>query len=290
MPDTGDAKKRVLLADDSKLMRVSAKKVLSEEFDVVFAADGDEAWGKLINDEGITVVFTDLTMPELDGFGLLERIRTSDDDRINGLPVIVLTAGENEATREKAYEQGATDFLTKPFDSVNLRARAHSHVNSQVQSNRLHQETVMDPQTGLYNRRYFIERLNKDRSAAARHDLDLTLLYLELANFRGLFLKNGKDIAYEVLGRVGEIIRDEVRTEDTPARVGVAEFALSLPLTSPEGGERLAERLKEAIASEPFELRTEAIPVMANTGLLQVPSDREISPENLIQEVAKKIA
>jgi len=290
MPDTGDAKKRVLLADDSKLMRVSAKKVLSEEFDVVFAADGDEAWGKLINDEGIRVVFTDLTMPELDGFGLLERIRTSDDDRINGLPVIVLTAGENEATREKAYEQGATDFLTKPFDSVNLRARAHSHVNSQVQSNRLHQETVMDPQTGLYNRRYFIERLNKDRSAAARHDLDLTLLYLELANFRGLFLKNGKDIAYEVLGRVGEIIRDEVRTEDTPARVGVAEFALSLPLTSPEGGERLAERLKEAIASEPFELRTEAIPVMANAGLLQVPSDREISPENLIQEVAKKIA
>ena len=242
MPETGDAKKRVLLADDSKLMRVSAKKVLSEEFDVVFAADGDEAWGKLINDEGITVVFTDLTMPELDGFGLLERIRTSDDDRINGLPVIVLTAGENEATREKAYEQGATDFLTKPFDSVNLRARAHSHVNSQVQSNRLHQETVMDPQTGLYNQRYFIERLNKDRSAAARHDLDLTLLYLELANFRGLFLKNGKDIAYEVLGRVGEIIRDEVRTEDTPARVGVAEFALSLPLTSPEGGERLAER------------------------------------------------
>jgi diguanylate cyclase (GGDEF)-like protein len=283
-----DDKLRLLLADDSKLMRVSANKVLAGEFDIVFANDGEQAWQQLIDDHTIQAVFSDLTMPNLDGFGLLERVRTAEDKRINALPVIVITAGDDEAVREKAFQQGATDFVTKPFDSVDLRARARSHVNAQVQKSRLEAGSAVDPQTGLYNRRYFLERVDKDRSAAGRHGLALSLLYLELTDFRNLFMKNGKDVANEVLGQVAEIIRHEIRSEDTAAHVSLAQFALSLPFTDPDGAQRIGERLCQRIGEAPFRLRTEAIPVTARFGLLQVAQGRDSQPEELLTEVARQ--
>lgn len=284
--DEREGSARLLLADDSKLMRVSAEKVLSGEFDVVFAADGEQAWEHVTTDDAIQAVFTDLSMPNLDGFGLLERIRTAEEERINSLPVVIITAGEDESIREQAYQGGATDFVGKPFDSVDLRARARSHVSARVQTSRLAETSMIDPQTGLYNRRYFLERLSKDRSAAARHDLDLTLLYLQFEDFRTLFLKNGKDVANEILRRVSEIIRHEIRSEDTAAHTGLAQFALSLPLTDSDGAHRLRDRLQARIGETQFSLRTDAIPVTATTGLLQVSPDRDTTPEQLLAEVA----
>lgn len=289
MSDDNAEKLRLLLADDSKLMRVSANKVLSNEFDIAFATDGEDAWQQIVDDNGtIRAVFTDLTMPNLDGFGLLDRVRTADDERINTLPVIVITAGDDEEVREKAYQQGATDFVTKPFDSVDLRARARSHVNAQLQKSRLEAGSSVDPQTGLCNRRYFLQRVGKDRSAAARHGLDLSLLYLELADFRNLFLKNGKEVANHVLAQIADIIRNEIRSEDTAAHVGLAQFALSLPFTDPDGAQRLGERLRERIGETPFRLRTTIVPVVPSFGLLQVPRERDSEPEELLAEVARK--
>lgn len=286
--DTESGRQRLLVADDSKLMRVSAKKVLSDEFELAFANDGEQAWQQLLEDTAIQAVFTDLTMPNLDGFELLERIRTAETGRINSIPVIVITSGEDEATRERAYQLGATDFVAKPFDSVDLRARARSHVTSRVQQSQLAEGAAIDSQTGLYNRRYFLERLGKDRSAASRHGLDLAILHVELADFRNLFLKNGKDVANDILARTSELIRHEVRSEDTVARTGLASFTLALPFTAPDGAQRLGERLTHRIASTRFPLRSDAVDVAPQFALMQVPSTRDASPETLLEEVQQQ--
>src|SRR3970040_943730 len=106
-------KTRVLLVDDSKVMRKAALKMLSDEFDVVTAEDGVDGWRQLESDTSIQVVFTDLSMPKLDGYGLLRKIRTAEDTGVNAMPVLIVTGAENDdAAREKALDHGGNEFLT----------------------------------------------------------------------------------------------------------------------------------------------------------------------------------
>ena len=93
---TDDVKPRLLMIDDSKLMRKSAVKMLGADFDVVVAVDGREGLKKINEDDAIQVVFTDLNMPNLDGYELLQAIRTRQDEGIRNLPVIVVTGAEND--------------------------------------------------------------------------------------------------------------------------------------------------------------------------------------------------
>ena len=86
-------KVRILLVDDSKVMRKSAAKMLSDEFDVLTAEDGLDGLRQLEADNTIQIVFSDLSMPKLDGYGLLKKIRSAPDPGISGMPVIVVTAG-----------------------------------------------------------------------------------------------------------------------------------------------------------------------------------------------------
>ena len=90
-----DKKARILIADDSKIVRVTASKILATQFDVVLAEDGEEAWEKICQDTSIQVVFTDLGMPRLDGYGLIQRIRQAEDEGIRNQPVIVITGAGN---------------------------------------------------------------------------------------------------------------------------------------------------------------------------------------------------
>src|SRR5664279_5075312 len=110
------AKPRILVVDDSKVIRNAGHKMLGAEFDVITAQDGDEAWEYLAIDPSIRVVFTDLTMPGMDGYALLRKIRTTTDTGIQSLPVIVVTGAEDsELARMRVLELGATDFIAKPF-------------------------------------------------------------------------------------------------------------------------------------------------------------------------------
>ena len=85
-------KPRILAVDDSRVMRVAMKKILGKDYDVIEAEHGEDAWTLLINDNTIQVLFTDLSMPYLDGYGLLKRMRTSDDPHLQEMPVMWVLA------------------------------------------------------------------------------------------------------------------------------------------------------------------------------------------------------
>src|SRR5210317_5038 len=123
-----EKKQRLLIVDDSRVIRVTARKILKDHFETVEAADGDEAWEILTGDETVSLVVSDLTMPNMDGFGLLEKIRGSHLPHVRDLPVIIITgANDSDSTMERATAAGATDFIGKPFDSVHLLARTQAH-------------------------------------------------------------------------------------------------------------------------------------------------------------------
>ncbi|HWP95145.1 MAG TPA: diguanylate cyclase [Gammaproteobacteria bacterium] len=247
-------KPRILIADDSKVIRVSAEKILGEDFDVMLAEDGQEAWEKIQADDSILVVFTDLGMPALDGYALLERVRTSGDERIRHMPVIVVTGNEGDEARDKALQRGATDFISKPFNKVDLIARARSHVEAsrrarelKQQTQELEQYTTIDPLTRLGNRQFFLERLKQDRAFTLRHGQALSLLRIDIDDPQAFAGKAGKDAVLPRIKELGAIIRTCIRIEDGAARIGPSQFGVVLPTCDAEGARRLAARILKTL-------------------------------------------
>lgn len=124
----------ILVVDDSRVMRVALKKMLRAGFEVIEACDGEDGWSKLEQNPAITAVFSDLSMPVLDGFGFLDRVRSSQSEWIQSIPFIVITGNEDDdGVREKALECGANDFITKPFRSSEIMDRANRYVSQAQQ-------------------------------------------------------------------------------------------------------------------------------------------------------------
>lgn len=267
-PSESSGEARILLIDDSKVMRKSALKMLGADFDVVVAEDGEQGWQMICDDNRIQVVFTDLNMPKMNGYQLLERVRTAADAGIRNLPVIVVTGAENDdEAKEKALEQGATDFITKPFNSTDLKARAHAHASYQRTTKVLQETASVDPLTGLANERSFIEQFEKDLSFVVRHGKSIAIMLVEVDGFRELFLKIGRKGADSLIQQIARVLLKSVRKEDCVARTGLATFAVSLPTATAEGAERLAQRIRQAISGFKATLRGETLNITVSIGL-----------------------
>jgi diguanylate cyclase (GGDEF)-like protein len=273
---------RILVVDDSRVIRNAASKMLGHEFDVVTAEDGADAWSQLEQDPSIQVVFTDLQMPGLNGFELLRNIRTAADTGIQNLPVIIVTGvDEDEVARVRALELGATDFITKPFTTIDLVARARSHASYQRITKELRAQTTLDSLTGLANKAGFLQRLQQDIAYARRHHHDLTLVCIEIDEFRNVFLKHGKDTAEKLLTHVAQQLRTTIRKEDTAGRIGLGGFALSLPAGDQHGVEGMVSRLRAEVAQQWTDASGQALAltlraVVFSPDLAEGPSAQEV--------------
>src|SRR6267378_441923 len=129
-------KQRVLLVDDSKIVRTTLARLIRKSFDVREEANGETGWQAIATDPSIVVVFSDIQMPVLDGFALLERIRQSEEPRIRSMPVIVISGDEDDATKKRARAAGANDFITKTTTArKSFRASTTSCIWSRRSSN-----------------------------------------------------------------------------------------------------------------------------------------------------------
>src|SRR5437879_7348548 len=176
-------KQRVLLVDDSRIVRTTISRLIRKSFDVREEANGEAGWQAITSDPSIAVVFSDIQMPVLDGFALLERIRQSEDPRIRGMPVIVISGDEDDATKKRARAAGANDFITKTTDGTELlsridnllhlvEARQQLVVNKQA----LDQTVTRDPVTGTFTPHYLVTEGGKHYSHARRHGGPLAVL------------------------------------------------------------------------------------------------------------------
>lgn len=244
---------RILVVDDSRLMRVAARRILAKHYDVVEADSGQAAWDILLMDPSVRVTVSDLSMPELDGLGLLERLRKGDQKRLRDMPVIVVTGAEDDdiRTKEAVFAAGASDFIHKPFDPVDLLARvqaqtrlAHTADALREQQDTLREQSAVDPLTGLATAKRFHALGQQQLAYAIRHRTELAVVRMQV---------DGLDQAPEpvresVLKRAARLLESRLRREDTAAYLGDCEFALLLPAANPVGARRLAERLCTDVA------------------------------------------
>jgi two-component system cell cycle response regulator len=282
-------KVRVLVADDSRVIRKAISRILSGEFDLIEAEDGETAWQQLQRDASIQVLVSDIEMPKLDGYSLICRVRAADLERIRNVPIIVITGADDELTRERAFACGATDFIIKPIDGVQLLARTRAHARLDQTTRKLEEtesaleeQTAIDPLTELHSRRYFLQRGMQDLAYARRHNSELSVIRIDIDNFRSIYQKHGDQVSDQMLIWLAKILLATSRTEDTVARIGGGEFAILAPATGRMDAAVLCERMRTAVAASPFTHDGVSVALTISLGLATLGRDPGDSIEELL--------
>ena len=191
MSDPDEVKSKILIVDDSATIRATLSRAVKGEFTSVIATNGEQAWRLLLEDPSIKLVVTDLAMPELDGYGLIKRIRSSDLARIVSMPLIVVTSAEDTKARERAFVEGANDFIAKTSDHVEFLARVRAHeklaktIHELEESRRfLKEQANTDPLTKLANRRNFFQVASRDMAQMQRQSEYFSLIMIDIDHFK----------------------------------------------------------------------------------------------------------
>ena len=267
MSESSVEKPEILIVDDSKVIRLAAKKMLGTDYEIHLAEDGLIGWEMIQQNAAISVVFTDLSMPNLGGMELLEFIRNSDNEQIANLPVIILTGNEDtDSNKQEVFDAGATDFIGKPFDSIDLLSRAQSYARLSRKVVELEKKSGYDGLTGLYNENSLLQQGSKSFAFASRHKLFISAIYFEIPGFQYCFLTHGKNVAQHIIIAVGKRLQEVMREEDVAARVGVAKYALILPMTNKKKTKLVIERVCKSINKLVFDTGTERIRVSFSAG------------------------
>lgn len=278
-PDNqAEARPGILVVDDSRLIRVAAKKILSNDFTVAEAEDGEVAWAILQENASLRVVMSDLSMPNLDGLGLLDRIRNCEDPDLKDIPVIVATGAEDDdGSKEKALSAGANNFIAKPFDSTQLLATCKLLLKQQQTTQALKEtesanielqsQVSIDLITGVYNQKAFEQRGEAQLAYSIRHHAELALLGIQLDKYKIHFLRHGKAFAETLLKQFADFLSQGRRREDTLAHLGHGEFALLLPSSDPGGTSQLANALRNRIEQHAFTINGEPLQVTATISI-----------------------
>ncbi len=290
----GNQATRVLVVDDAHVMRRAVEKMLQSEYDVVLANDGEAGWEQIARDNKIEMLITDIQMPLLDGYGLICRVRASDNARIRDLPIITITGAEDDETRIRAYACGSTDFIIKPFDKKLLASRVHAYLRLKHAS-LLHTSTAardtrgVDPLTRLGSLGAFLEAGKEFFRKTRERGQDLSVAALDIDDFPALQRLHGA-AADQLLVRVAGVLTATVRHEDVVARVGEAEFAVLIPEADRAQAMKLCERLRERVAAEPLIAATGPVAVSASFGLVTQSSDAPETFEKFLVLVEQRLS
>lgn len=227
----------IMMVDDEPLMLEILELYLFEEGYRNFVAVQQSSQAiDILQSETPDVVFLDINMPEVDGFEILRAIRA--DEKTQHLAVIVLTSATDSATKLKALELGATDFLEKPIDSSELALRLRNTLTVKAHQDRL---AYYDGLTGLPNRTLFLDRVNWSVAHAQRTDTGLSVMNVTMDRFHNindsLGPLAGDSVLMEAAGRLQEVVKavnltsPEVKEglSRIVSRIGGDEFSILLP-------------------------------------------------------------
>ena len=293
----GSAEKtRVLVIDDSRVMRHAVNRVLNQEFDILEAEDGEAGWETLLGDHSVQVVISDVQMPRLDGYSMICRIRAAELSRIAGIPIIVMTGADDDVTRERAFACGANDFITKPIDSTQLLSCVRNHALSDQHGAELADSATSlgaasntDPLTQVHSRRYLLDNSEAIVSASKRKNVTLSIIQIGLDNFAALRQQHGDDVADQVLIWLAKLLQSKTRKDDTVARIGNAEFTLISLSSGRVEVAVLAERLRSEISAKPFSIADKDIRITASIGLVTMGHDYGDTLEEMLATAHRRL-
>ena len=243
----------ILIVDESSNIRATIADYLGDDYIIYYAQNGEDGWKLLHTNESISLVFTDMHMALSDDMLLLQKIREAKCERLANIPVIMITsADETDEAKRAAYNIGATDYISKPFDKIDILSRTRSYTKFNQQIANLEKEAAYDTLTGLYSNRMLLDFGHKTISFANRHNVDASVLYVEIADMQQLIETHGSKATGTIVSTVAGLLEDSIRNEELVAHLDDGRFAIVLPNTKAFMAQIVASRVKDAVAELVF--------------------------------------
>jgi diguanylate cyclase (GGDEF)-like protein len=281
---------RILVAEDDNVSRRILEVQLGKwGHEVTLASDGPEAWAVLDADAPPRLAILDWMMPGMDGIEVLRRLRAT-----KGRPytyVIMLTARHQTDDIVGALDAGADDYIVKPFEIGELRARirvGHRTIELQTALERANEKLAFsaehDGLTSLLNRTAVLERLSTELSRSARLQSSLAILLVDIDHFKRVNDTYGHVAGDQVLVEVAARLRSVCRDYDMVARYGGEEFMVIAPSIPYDGMLNMAERLRAAVERDPVAADGNEVAITASIGAILVAQAPGAVPDLLVKE------
>lgn len=308
---------RILLVDDSEDIRLLLKQYLNKAGyrDILEAASAVEAFKLLgVEQEGghlpdqlptVDLILLDIVMPGMDGVITCRRILESE--HYANTPIIMVSAIDDASLLEEAFDAGATDYVEKPVNKIELLARMRSalRLKEEIDRRREHEElllnltaqlreanealqalAIMDGLTGVANRRRFNEYIEHEWRRAQRTGHPLSMLMIDIDDFKAYNDTYGHQKGDGCLKRVAETLQGSLRRPaDLVARYGGEEFAVVLPDTDPQGAMEIAESVRAAVVglNMPHRRSRAADYLTISLGVASVVPEQESAASEIIE-------
>ncbi|MES2934026.1 MAG: diguanylate cyclase [Pseudomonadota bacterium] len=243
-----DAEKSLILIIDDSVDNIRLLSgMLKGQGQIIFAMNGD-AGIELARQRQPQLILLDVEMPDMDGYQVCRKLKADPETRSSA--VIFVTAHASMSSEIEALEAGGLDFITKPLNPPVVRARVHTHLTLQRHTAALEHLANRDGLTGLYNRRYFDQQLEREFDRHKRQRLSLGIAFIDLDHFKAFNDGYGHAEGDTCLKTVAEAISTATRRPgEVAARYGGEEFVCVLPYTTIEGmqnyGEWICSRVRE---------------------------------------------
>jgi diguanylate cyclase (GGDEF)-like protein len=274
---------KILVVDDEEIMREFLGDVLRDEgYEATAVRSGEEGLAKA-REIHYDIILTDIKMPGIGGLRFLEQVKGLDPVA----EVLVMTGYGSVDSAVEAMKLGAADYLTKPLNIDQIRIV----VKRTLERKRLARDAEQtefykalsqsDGLTGLYNHRTFHELLASELARSRRYLRPLSLMMIDIDDFKQFNDRNGHPTGDIALRKVGWLFREKTRRCDFVCRYGGEEFAIIVPETDLEGARTVAQRLRAAIDESPFDTEANMPPgrLTVSIGVASFPSEAQTKEE-----------
>jgi two-component system cell cycle response regulator len=238
---------KVLIVDDSEAIRLLLQARLSAEPIELHCADSGASGLRLSGEILPDLILLDLELPDIDGLEVCRRLKANP--RTQSIPIVFISGTTDTARKIEGLEMGAADYITKPFDAAELRARIRVSLRAKYLLDLLARKAMIDGLTGLWNRTYFETRLTAETSLARRNAQPLACVMIDLDHFKQINDRYGHPFGDDVLRGVAQLMNEACRSEDLVCRYGGEEFVVLAPNTTAGAAMEVAERIRTAVAA-----------------------------------------
>lgn len=274
----------VLIIDDSAAIHALLRARLKDEPILLHAASGGEQGLEMVAAILPDLILLDVEMPGLDGFEVCRRLK--EHEKLHNIPVILMTGACSSEQKLRGLALGAFDYIAKPFDPAELRARVRSALRLKFMTDLLAQKAQLDAVTGLWNKKYLEQRFEAEISLSRRAHRPLAVLAIEVDGFKSLSEQFGHPLGDQILKRVAHLLAEKIRLEDVVCRSSGDEFVIIAPNGFTGMGE-LGERLRLAVTELRFVSAAQEVKVTISIG---VAAASESAASSLVDDARSALA
>ena len=283
-------KETIWVIDDLKVIRKAVVGILGDKYNVIGFGSAEEVLSRLKNEklDIPDLILLDINMKKINGLELLRILKSRKEFAY--IPFIIFSSSDSIDDKVKALELGASDYIVKPFNHLEFIARIKVHLKLKNIRDNLFEKTIIDPLTGVLNRRYLQKAIDRLDNLYKKHNVNYGIIFIDIDFFKKINDNYGHIIGDFALKSLVEKIRENIRKEDEIYRYGGEEFIVIALQVNKKGTTILAEKLRKLIEESEFSYEDgKLIRFTISCGVASLPDDNVKNTSELIELADKRL-